>query len=68
MMIYLAQNVDIVIVVFVFLLVLIVKDHFFFSLVDSGFEDLIRPWVLLSPVVFLVLVLKVVASYVRIPV
>ena len=67
-MIYLAQNVDVVIVVFVFVLVLIVKDHFFFSLVDSGLEDLIRPGVLFSPVVFLVLVLEVVAPYVRIPV
>jgi hypothetical protein len=67
-MIYLAQNVDVVVVVLVFLLVLIVKDHFFFGLVDSGLEDLVRPRVLLPPVVFLVLVLEVVASYVGIPV
>jgi hypothetical protein len=67
-MIYLAQNVDVVVVVLVFLLVLIVKDHFLFGLVDSGLEDLVRPRVLLPPVVFLVLVLEVVAPYVGIPV
>ena len=61
-MIYLAQNVDVVVVVLVFLLVLIVKDHFLFGLVDSGLEDLVRPRILLPPIILLRFVLEIVAS------
>lgn len=65
---YLAEDVDVVVVVLVLLLVLIVEDHFLLSLVNGGLEDLIRPWVLLAPVVFLVLVLEVMVADIRISV
>lgn len=59
---YLAKNVHIVIVVLVLVLVLIVKHHLFLRLVNCRLEDLVRPWVLLSPIVFFGFVLEVVAS------
>lgn len=59
---YLAKYVDIVIVILVLLLVLVVKDHILFGLVDGGLEDLVRPWVFLAPVVFLVLVFEIVIA------
>lgn len=65
---YLAKNVHIVIVVLVLLLVLIVEHHLLFRVVDCWLEHLVRPWVLLSPVVFLGFVLEVVAADVGISV
>jgi hypothetical protein len=65
---YLAEDVDVVVVVLVLLLVLVVEDHFLFGLVDGGLEDLVGPWVLLAPVVFLVLVFEVVVADIGVPI
>lgn len=65
---YLAQNVDIVVIVLVLFLVFVVEDHLFLGVVDGGLEDLVGPRVLLAPVVFLGFVLEVVAADVWIPV
>ena len=62
LMFYLAQDVDVMVVVLVLLFVLIVKDHLLFCLINGGLEDLVRPRVLLAPVVFLVLVFEIVAA------
>jgi len=59
---YLAKNVHIVVVVLVLVLVFIVKNHLLLRVVDRWLEDLIRPWVLLTPVVFLGFVLEVMAA------
>lgn len=59
---YLAKNVHIVIVVLVLVLVFVVEHHLLLGVVDCWLEDLVRPWVLLAPVVFLGFVLEVVAS------
>lgn len=59
---YLAKNVHIVIVVLVFVLVFVVEYHLLLGVVDCWLEDLVRPRVLLAPVVFLGFVLEVVAS------
>lgn len=65
---YLAKNVHIVIVVLVLVLVLVVEYHLLLGVVDRWLEYLVRPRVLLSPVVFLRFVLEVVAADVRISV
>lgn len=59
---YLAEDVDVVVVILVLLLVLVVEHHILFGLVDGGLEDLVGPWVLLAPVVFLVLVFEVMVA------
>jgi hypothetical protein len=64
--IYLSKNINVMIVVLILFLVLIIKNHFFLTLVNSRLEDLVRPRVLLPPIVLLILVLKVVIPYIRV--
>ena len=66
--IYLAQNIHIVIVIFITLVILITKNDILLPLLDRRLEDFIRPRILLSPTVALVLILKIVISDIRIPI
>ena len=59
---YFSKNVDVVVVIFVFLFVLVFEDKLFLGVVDGGFEYLVGPLVLSSPVVILVFVFEVVVS------
>ena len=66
--IYLAQYIHIVIVIFIALFILITKNDILLSLLDRWLEDFIRPRILLSPAVALVLILEIVISDIRIPI
>lgn len=64
--IYLAQDIHIVIVIFITLFILIAKNYILLPLLDSWLEDFVRPGVLLSPAVTLIFVLEIVVADIRI--
>lgn len=65
---YLAQDVDIVVVILVLLPVFVLEDDLLLGVVDGRLEYLVGPLVLAPPAVVLVLILKVVVADVRIPI
>lgn len=56
------------VVILVPLLLLVVKNHLLLRVVDRRLEDLVRPLVLPSPVIFLRFVLEVVVADIGVPV
>jgi len=60
------QDINVVVVIFVFFFVLVIKNDLFFSLLDRRLENFIRPLMFATPVVFLCLVLEIMIADIRI--
>lgn len=60
------QYIDVVVVIFVFLLVLVFEYDLFFGVIDGRLEDLVRPLVLSAPVVVFIPILEVVIADIRV--
>jgi len=58
----LSQNVDVMIVVFVFFFVFVTENHFFLALLHRRFEDLIWPLIFTPPIILFGFVLKIVIA------
>jgi len=61
-----AQYIDVVVVIFVFLLVFVFEYDLFFGVIDGRLEDLVRPLVLSAPVVVFIAILEVVIADIRV--
>jgi len=61
-----AQYIDVVVVIFVFLLVFVFEYDLFFGVIDGRLEDLVRPLVLSAPVVVFIPILEVVIADIRV--